>query len=143
MATLEILLRDFTERSGVEAHCALAPVKLGATAELVVYRLVQEAITNITKYANARHVWVGLGARDGRVDVSVRDDGVGFDSRAKQSSAYGLVGMRFRVEAEGGTLVVVSARGQGTSIQVTLPQSTAVAACHDAPPRVVAETSVA
>ena len=124
VATLEILVREFAERSGVEAHCELSPVKLEATAELVVYRLVQEAITNITKYANARHVWVGLGERDGRVDVSVRDDGVGFDTGAKASSAYGLVGMRFRVEAEGGTLAVVSALGQGTSIQVTLPQST-------------------
>jgi len=124
VATLEILAREFTERSGVEAHCTLAPVKLGATAELVVYRLVQEAITNITKYANARNVWVGLAARDDQVDVSVRDDGVGFDTSAKASSAYGLVGMRFRVEAEGGTLVVVSAPGQGTQIRVTLPQST-------------------
>ena len=130
VATLEILVREFTERSGVEAHCALATVKLGATAELVVYRLVQEAITNITKYANARHVWVGLAARQDEVEVSVRDDGVGFDTRAKASSAYGLVGMRFRVEAEGGTLVVVSARGQGTLIQVTLPQSTLGATCE-------------
>ncbi|HJV96340.1 MAG TPA: ATP-binding protein, partial [Albitalea sp.] len=124
VATLEILVREFAERSSVEAHCELAPVKLEATAELVVYRLVQEAITNITKYANARQLWVSLGAHDGRVHVSVRDDGIGFDTGAKASSAYGLVGMRFRVEAEGGTLAVVSAPGQGTLIQMTLPQST-------------------
>ena len=54
--------------------------------------------------------------------VSVRDAGVGFDPLAKPSSAYGLVGMRFRVEAEGGTLNVVSAPGQGTTVRVTLPQ---------------------
>ncbi len=124
VATLEILVREFAERSGVEVHCALAPVKLEATAELMIYRLAQEAITNITKYANARHVWVGLVVRDSQVEVSVRDDGVGFDTRAKASSASGLVGMRFRVEAEGGTLAVESAPGQGTLIQVTLPQST-------------------
>ena len=49
----------------------------------------------------------------------------GFDTTAAQSSAYGLVGMRFRVEAEGGTLSVVSAPGQGTRLQVTLPESVA------------------
>lgn len=124
VATLEILAREFAEHSGVEVHCALEPVELEATAELMVYRLVQEAITNITKYAKASHVWVSLATRDGQVEVSVRDDGVGFDTTVPPSSAYGLVGMRFRVEAQGGTLVVVSAPGQGTLIQVKLPEST-------------------
>lgn len=124
VATLEILVREFAEHSGVEVHCALESVELKATAELMIYRLVQEAITNITKYARARHVWVGLAARDGQVEVSVRDDGVGFDTAGQQRSAYGLVGMRFRVEAEGGTLVLVSTPGQGTLIQAKLPEST-------------------
>jgi len=123
VATLEIFAREFSERSGVEVHCTLAPVKLAATTELVVYRLLQEAVTNITKYAKARNVWVNLAANDGQVEISVRDDGVGFDASARPGSAYGLVGMRFRVEAEGGTMVVVSAPGQGTLIRVTLPRS--------------------
>jgi signal transduction histidine kinase len=123
VATLEILAREFSERSGVEVHCTLAPVKLEATTELVVYRLLQEAVTNITKYAKARNVWVTLADHDGQVKISVRDDGVGFDASAQPGSAYGLVGMRFRVEAEGGTMAVVSAPGQGTLIRVTLPGS--------------------
>jgi signal transduction histidine kinase len=123
VATLEILAREFAAQSGVKVHCALSPVKLDATTELVIYRLVQEAITNITKYAKARNVWVGLSAREGQVEVSVRDDGVGFDTHAKSNAAYGLMGMRFRVESEGGTLRVVSAPGQGTLIQMTLPES--------------------
>ena len=124
VATLEFLACDFAERSGVVAHCALSPVKLEATTELVVYRVVQEAITNITKYARASHVWLSLGTRNGQVEVSVRDDGVGFDTNARPSSAYGLLGMRFRVEAEGGKLALVSAPGQGTLIRVKLPAST-------------------
>jgi len=123
VATLEILAREFAERSGVKVHCALAPVKLEATTELVVYRLLQEAVTNITKYAKASHVWVDLATHDGQVEVSVRDDGIGFEPSAQSGSAYGLVGMRFRVEAEGGTMAVVSAPGQGTLIRVTLPGS--------------------
>jgi signal transduction histidine kinase len=120
--TLEILMREFTERANVEAHCALEPVRLDAGAELMVYRLVQEAITNITKYAQARHVWVRLAAHEGQVEVSVRDDGIGFTPGVKPASAYGLVGMRFRVEAEGGRLSVVSAPGQGTQLTATLPE---------------------
>lgn len=123
VATLEILAREFAERSGVEVECALQPVALDATAELMVYRLVQEAITNISKYAKARHVRLALASRDGRIEVSVRDDGVGFDTAVPPRSAYGLVGMRFRVEAEGGRLSLVSAPGRGTLLTVTLPES--------------------
>ena len=125
VTTLEILARDFAERSGVEVQCELAPVRLQARAELVVYRLVQEAVTNISKYAEASHVWVTLGTSEGQVEVTVRDDGVGFDTAAPLRSAYGLVGMRFRVEAEGGTLVFTSTPGQGTLIQARLPQAPA------------------
>jgi signal transduction histidine kinase len=124
VATLEILVRDFAEQAGVEAHCALEPVVLEAPAELMVYRLVQEAITNITKYARASHVWVTLTTHDGQVEVSIRDDGLGFDTTVAPISAYGLVGMRFRVEAQRGTLIVVSSPGRGTLIQAHLPEST-------------------
>jgi signal transduction histidine kinase len=120
---IEILAREFGERSGVNVHRALAPVKLRASAELMIYRLVQEAITNISKYAKAQQVWVAMASHDGQVQVSVRDDGVGFDSASRPGSAYGLVGMRFRVEAEQGKLEVVSAPGQGTTLEVQLPES--------------------
>lgn len=123
VATLEILAREFAEHSGVEVDCALEPVELEATAELMVYRLVQEAITNIIKYARASHVWLSLGTRDGQVVVSVRDDGVGFDTSTQPRSAYGLVGMRFRIQAHGGTLTLVSAPGQGTLIEAQLAQT--------------------
>jgi signal transduction histidine kinase len=123
VVTLEILAREFSEQSNVKMTCTLAPVALDANAELMVYRLVQEAITNISKYAKAHQVWLVLGSQDGLVTVTVRDDGVGFDTTVDPTSAYGLVGMRYRVEAEGGRLSVVSAPGQGTQLQATLPAS--------------------
>lgn len=128
VAALEILAREYAAQSGVAVHCQLEPVALRPSAELVVYRLVQEAITNITKYAQARHVWIALCTRTGQVEVSVRDDGVGFDTSTKPSSAYGLVGMRFRVGAEGGSLHLQSSPGQGTQILARLPQHTPPAA---------------
>jgi signal transduction histidine kinase len=117
------LAREFADRADVQVHCELAPVKLKPSTELVVYRLVQESITNVSKYAKATQVWIKLTSSHGQVAVSVRDDGVGFDATHKPKSAYGLSGMRFRVEAEGGVLSIVSAPGHGTDIQATLPES--------------------
>lgn len=128
VAALDILVREYADHSGVEVHGDLEPVHLRSSAELMVYRLVQEAITNITKYAHASHVWVSLLTHDGMVEITVRDDGVGFDTNIKPISAHGLVGMRFRVEAEGGTLRLVSAPGQGTRIQARIPQAGPTAA---------------
>ena len=121
IATLEILLREFAAQSGTQVHLALEPVTLPSPSELIVYRVVQEAITNITKYAHASNVWVALDTLNGRAQISVRDDGQGFDTRAKPSSAYGLMGMRFRVEAAGGTLLLVSAPGAGCQVVAALP----------------------
>ncbi len=123
IATLEIMTDEFTEQSRIPVHRTLEAVPLSPTSELMVYRLVQEAFTNITKYARASQVWVSLAHHDGRIEVSVRDDGVGFDPAARRTSAHGLLGMRFRVEAEGGTLAVISKPLQGTLIRVTLPKS--------------------
>ena len=123
VATLEILVGEFSSHSGVQIHSALEPVELQENEELMVYRLVQEALTNITKHAHASHVWVSLGMKECQVEVSVRDDGKGFDTQVKPTSAYGLVGMRFRVEAVQGKLSVVSALGQGTLIQMRLPSA--------------------
>ena len=128
VATLEILVREFAQDPDVQVHCTLEPVQLSPAAELMAYRLVQEALTNITKYAQATNIWIDMGTRDGQASVSVRDDGVGFDTEAPRRAAYGLLGMRFRVEAEGGVLTLVSAPGQGTLVQVTLPPSAPQAA---------------
>ena len=119
--TLEILAREFGERAGVAVRLQLEPVRLGPEAELVAYRVVQEAVTNITKYAQARQVWITLAPRGQWVELTVRDDGVGFDASAPMPSRYGLVGMRFRVEADRGSLAVHSTPGQGTRIVMTLP----------------------
>jgi signal transduction histidine kinase len=124
VATLEILAREFTEQSGLQVHSRLEPVALSADAGLMVYRLMQEAFTNIIKYANATQVWVTLVAQGDEVIASVRDDGIGFDNSIRRDTAYGLMGMRFRVEAQGGVLRVESAPGQGTLIQVNLPKAT-------------------
>jgi signal transduction histidine kinase len=119
--TLEILAREFAQRSGVKVECHVEPVDLGPIAELVVYRMVQEAITNISKYAQAKHVWISMDAQGGVASVNVTDDGKGFDTSKGSRTAYGLVGMHYRVAAALGTLSVVSAPGEGTRLSLKLP----------------------
>lgn len=125
VATLEILAREFAEQSGIVVHADLQPVALAPGTAMTVYRLVQESVTNLTKYAKATQVWLSLSSRDGWVEVSVRDDGIGFDVALMPVSAYGLLGMRFRVEAEGGALDLVSKPGHGTCIKARLPLAAA------------------
>ncbi len=121
VATLEILAREFGEASGVAVHTSLSAVTLGESARLVVYRVAQEAINNVTKHAGAVNVWIHLAAEGTGVLFTLRDDGRGFDPASTLTSSLGLIGMRFRVEAEGGVLSVASTPGAGTVITVTLP----------------------
>ncbi len=126
--TLQNLADAFAQAAGIPVHCNLHPVELQPQAQLMVYRLVQESITNISKYAQARQVWLDLQQVDGQVRLLVRDDGVGFDPTALRSTACGLVGMRYRVQAEQGSMRLSSALGQGTCIEVQLPASPTAAA---------------
>jgi signal transduction histidine kinase len=123
VATLEILLQEFHERTSIAVHGVLDPVNLAPSGQLTVYRLLQEALTNTLKYARASEVRVELHALGGRVRVSVRDNGVGFDTETPRASTHGLLGMRYRIEAEGGHMTLTSSPGQGTLIEVSLPES--------------------
>jgi signal transduction histidine kinase len=118
---LEILAREFAERSQVEVVNHLTAVSLKPADELTAYRMVQEAFTNIAKHAQAGRVDLSLGESEGRVLVSVRDNGVGFEPGRQPASAHGLVGMRYRVEAAGGELAIISKPGLGTQVMALLP----------------------
>ena len=124
---LDILVREWSQRSEIAVETAFAPVRLLPSGELTVYRLVQEALTNISKYARPSKVQVRLGSSDAQVHVSVRDDGVGFDPGAPRTSAHGLLGMGYRLESEGGRLLLTSSPGAGTLIEARLPECDAVA----------------
>lgn len=119
---LGILCSEWSARTEVPVETELQEVALPAERALVVYRLVQEALTNIAKYARARHVRLGLGMRDGRVRLRIADDGDGFDP-AHATAGHGLAGMRFRLQSVGGTLALRSSPGAGTAIEAELPAS--------------------
>jgi len=122
-ASLEILAREFSEHSGIEVTTSLEPVELGESSQLTVYRMVQESLTNVAKYAEAKQVEISMRSYGNHVEVDVKDDGKGFDAALARPSTHGLAGMRHRVEAAGGRLTVVSSTGKGTRISAVLPSS--------------------
>ncbi len=121
VASLEILTREFAQRSGLAMQAELLAVPVGANAALSVYRFVQEALGNIERHAVAERVEVRLWGAAGGVEATVLDDGVGFDPAAVSASAHGLAGMRLRIEAEGGQMQVRSQPGQGCCVRAWLP----------------------
>lgn len=134
ISALEILLREFSERSEIAVVDRLEPVDLGAAAQLTVYRLVQEALTNVAKYAKATQVTVTLGTdASGAACISVRDNGVGFDMNEPRSATHGLIGMRYRVEAGGGSMRLQSTPGAGTLIEAVMPAEHAGAVADASP----------
>ncbi|WP_077001076.1 CHASE3 domain-containing protein [Variovorax sp. KK3] len=127
IASLEILGREFAERSGVEIEMVLEPVALDEANQLTVYRMVQESLTNIGKYAHASEASIVMKNYNNHVVVEVNDNGRGFDARAARVASHGLAGMRHRVEAAGGKLAIASTPGQGTRLSASLPSSAAPA----------------
>jgi two-component system sensor histidine kinase NreB len=87
--------------------------------ETTIYRLVQEALTNVVKHAGAQTVHVLVVATESEITVEVRDDGRGFDTGAR-SDGFGLAGLRERVYLTGGTLELKSG-GEGTQVRAELP----------------------
>ncbi|HET9074312.1 MAG TPA: GAF domain-containing sensor histidine kinase [Solirubrobacteraceae bacterium] len=101
-----------------EGHSRQFPPQL----ETTIYRLVQEALTNVVKHAHAAHAWVQVRLEDRRVTVSVRDDGIGFDSEVSRGG-FGLTGIRERVFLAGGS-VTLRSDGGGTELFAELPLTT-------------------
>ncbi|WP_127475975.1 PAS domain-containing sensor histidine kinase [Sulfurivermis fontis] len=97
-----------------------APPSLPQTVELTAYRIAQEALTNISKHAAASRVTVSLRPAAGRLELCVRDDGVGIDKRAADRG-FGLLGMRERALVVGGEFHVSTGPGTGTTVRAVLP----------------------
>jgi signal transduction histidine kinase len=137
---IEALLDRHREQSGFQIEVELVlpgpargSERLDAELESVVYRLVQEALTNVAKHARASTVRVTVEASDGQVLLEVQDDGAGFDTEAA-ASGFGLDGMRERVSLAGGTLSISSGE-QGTLVTASLPTHAAAERQHVATQR--------
>ena len=119
--SLEILTSEFAQRSGIEVEAIFEAVELPEATELTIYRLVQESLTNIGKYAKASQIQVTVHRYPTYVAVQIKDNGEGFDLASIRPNSHGLAGMRHRVEAAGGRLTINSALGAGTTVSAVIP----------------------
>jgi two-component system, NarL family, sensor histidine kinase DevS len=123
VAALERLAQTFSETSGihVDLEAQLGEGRLPTDVETTLYRIIQEAMTNIVKHAESTTVSILLVRRDNAVTAVIDDDGVGFDPTAVGSDSFGLEGMRERVELHEGRMVVETSPGAGTTIRIDIP----------------------
>ena len=122
---LQSLINEWSQRTGVDVHfqsLGLDVIRFTSEVETALYRVIQEALTNITKHAAARLVSVVVERHSGNAIVVVEDDGVGFDPDSLATNGrLGLLGMRERVTLVGGSLQIEAAPQAGTLIRVCVP----------------------
>jgi signal transduction histidine kinase len=123
--TLATYLRKFSQRTGICAHLAeTIDARLVTPIEVCIYRIVQEALSNVVQHSGASACAVSLSAESGLMTLVVEDDGRGigpFPRPVDARQGLGLIGMRERAQALGGTFLIEDAATGGTRISVTLP----------------------
>lgn len=131
---LQAQAQEFSERTGVEASLMVAGKRqrLEPLIEIVLFRIAQEALTNVSKHAGASKVLMRFEFEKERVQLVITDNGRGFDPRAAlqvngaQRRAWGLLGMQERVTLVGGVCEIASKEGGGSSVRVVIPLSAEV-----------------
>jgi PAS domain S-box-containing protein len=121
---LDTLLKETCGKAGLS--CTLVagdlPTLLKPQVSLALYRITQEALTNVIRHANAEHVTLALESINGALRLSVSDDGIGMESStAGRNTTLGIVGMRERAEQIGGHLTIITGVRSGCIVQVSLP----------------------
>ena len=127
-AALQALGEQYRQASGIQVDYEVElprdeDARPTAVLETAVYRLVQEALTNVAKHSMASHAGLAVRARRGAIEIEVSDDGVGFEPSLVREG-FGLVGMRERAALLGGMLEIDSAKGAGTRVLASIPLTT-------------------
>jgi len=131
---LEWYAAQVARRSGLVCHCDIDPAAVALAVDpdraIMLFRIVQEAMTNIQRHAHAREAWLRVRLADGRLSVAIEDDGRGAPEPPEQASGtgWGILGMRERARSLGGELTVARRAGGGTVVTLRVP----VEACHAA-----------
>lgn len=120
---VDLLVKGISNRSGLSIELVGSTGgRFWSAAEIALYRIIQEALTNVSRHASARHVCVELKRTPAGIRCAVVDDGCGFDARpGGRPRGLGLLGIQERVAALGGRLHIESTRGRGTRLVVNIP----------------------
>jgi signal transduction histidine kinase len=120
---LEELASNYSSRLGIKVDTDLEPMSLAPATELAALRIAQEGLANAVKHAQATSIRLGLHSRNGHADVTISDDGTGFDPAANGfGEGLGLRLMRERVEELGGSMSIDSKPGEGTVVSASIPR---------------------
>jgi two-component system sensor histidine kinase UhpB len=125
-AALEWSANDFQARTGIKCHVVIQAecIRLEMDRATAVFRIFQEALTNVARHSGASELYVRLCRRHGRTVLEVRDNGVGIPPGvAAGNDALGILGMRERALALGGQFQIVGRRRQGTTVTLSIPSS--------------------
>ncbi|MDP2726315.1 MAG: sensor histidine kinase, partial [Dehalococcoidia bacterium] len=129
MATLADFLHRYSEQTGLKVELStggLYHIRFALETEIQLLRIIQEALTNVRKHAQATRAWLEVRRNGQEINFVVGDDGQGFDPRSIQRSPgqrFGLQIMKERAEQTGGCLAIVSSPGNGTHIVISLPRT--------------------
>lgn len=141
VAALRKEAKDLARNTGVKARVMISDEvgRLAPGTEQAIYRVVQEALHNVAKHAQARNVTVQMSREGQTVQVVVEDDGIGIQARSNsRGHSFGLSGIKERVAMLGGVSRVISVKGKGTRLEITVPAGETVAA-EGAPLRAAAQ----
>lgn len=121
--TLVWYISEFSKRTGIKVNFdySSCEVNLSPRIKLTAYRIIQESLTNITRYAGVDGAFVQLQFSSGQMQIYIEDEGNGFDLTKTSSTSSGIRGMRERAKSAGGSLEISSLPGEGTRLEVVLP----------------------
>lgn len=123
-AAIEWHLKEFEKRTGIAVHYQglSEEVSLSMSSKTALFRIVQESLTNVARYAQAQNVKINLQKKNDHLLLAVQDDGIGFDvEKVSSKKTFGFVGMRERTSMMGGNCDINSTPGKGTTIIVRVP----------------------
>lgn len=127
LEAIEWLGRQFSETTGIPVKCTTPEkdIKVSEQIATCIFRVCQEAFTNITRYALAKNVLISVRVIEKNIVVIIEDDGIGFDTATVQTKkSFGILGMKERVLSLGGKFELISSPGKGTKITASLPYTT-------------------
>ena len=122
--TIEWLVKDFSQRNGIEVELTIADreIETGSQTDTALFRILQEALTNVARHARASKVRITLTLIEGKVHLGISDNGLGFEQPASGATGhFGLLGIKERAALLGGQVSIHSEPGAGTTVEVDVP----------------------
>ncbi|MDD5701859.1 MAG: histidine kinase [Dehalococcoidales bacterium] len=120
---LRKIITDFIRNTGIRVNFNVSDGQRPLSSEIsgALVRICKEALTNVAKYSKAQKVNIKLIFTNNKIELSISDDGIGFDTGQTKSDAFGLISMRERSQVLGGEFIVHSEKGHGTTVMASIP----------------------